>query len=52
MQGVENVGEVLVRKAMVNSLYPGKCGYKSNYGGKFSLIYHHFFIVKFFCSFF
>jgi len=33
MQGRENTGESIVSRNMLESLYPGKCGYKSETGG-------------------
>lgn len=35
MEGVENTGESLVEKELEKALYPGTCGFKSNYGGNF-----------------
>lgn len=34
-QGYENVGERLVHLELKRTMYPGKCGYKSNTGGKY-----------------
>lgn len=33
MQGRENSGESIVSKKLLEQLYPGKCGYKSETGG-------------------
>jgi len=33
MQGRENTGESIVSRIMLENLYPGKCGYKSETGG-------------------
>lgn len=33
MQGRENTGENIVEKHLLEKLYPGKCGYKSETGG-------------------
>ena len=33
MQGCENTGESLVHRAMIQAIYPGHCGYKSETGG-------------------
>jgi len=33
MQGRENTGESIVSRNMLENLYPGKCGYKSETGG-------------------
>lgn len=33
MQGRENTGENIVEKHVLEKLYPGKCGYKSETGG-------------------
>lgn len=33
MQGRENTGENIVGKHLLDKLYPGKCGYKSETGG-------------------
>jgi len=33
MQGRENSGESIVTRELLNKLYPGKCGYKSETGG-------------------
>jgi Zn-dependent M16 (insulinase) family peptidase len=33
MQGRENTGESIVSRNMLENLYPGNCGYKSETGG-------------------
>lgn len=33
MQGRENTGESIVYRQLLEQLYPGKCGYKSETGG-------------------
>lgn len=33
MQGRENSGESIVSRALLEKMYPGKCGYKSETGG-------------------
>lgn len=34
MQGKEATGEYLVYMEQIRALFPGRCGYKSNVGGK------------------
>lgn len=33
MQGRENCGESIVSRSLLQKMYPGKCGYKSETGG-------------------
>lgn len=33
MQGRENSGESIVARTLLQKMYPGKCGYKSETGG-------------------
>lgn len=33
MQGRENCGESVVSRSLLQKMYPGKCGYKSETGG-------------------